>query len=234
MKKMSFIDHLEELRTRTLKSFLFIIFFSVLGYYLSDNIIDFLIKPVRDHDINLQVLKITSIFLVKIGISIMSGIILSFPFIIYQFLKFILPAFENQLNNYKIIAITVLCIILFIVGATFGYNILIPLSITFFKGLSLNLELILLNYTLENYLVYLIWILIISSAIFQLPILLIFMIKIGLITRTFLISHRKHIIVAIFIIGAFLSPPDPISQVLIVVPLYLLFELSVLITRFLK
>ena len=60
------------------------------------------------------------------------------------------------------------------------------------------------------------------------------MIKIGLITRTFLISHRKHIIVAIFILGALLSPPDPISQVLIVVPLYLLFELSVLISRFIK
>ena len=178
MKKMSFVDHLEELRMRSLKSFLFIIFFSILGYYLSDDIIDFLIRPIVDHDINLQVLKVTSIFLVKIGISIISGIILSFPFIIYQFLKFILPAFENQLSNLKIISITLLCIILFIIGTIFGYNILIPLSITFFESLSLDLEFILLNYTLENYLVYLIWILIVSSSIFQLPILLIFMIKI--------------------------------------------------------
>ncbi len=234
MKKMSFVDHLEELRMRSLKSFLFIIFFSILGYYLSDDIIDFLIRPIVDHDINLQVLKVTSIFLVKIGISIISGIILSFPFIIYQFLKFILPAFENQLSNLKIISITLLCIILFIIGTIFGYNILIPLSITFFESLSLDLEFILLNYTLENYLVYLIWILIVSSSIFQLPILLIFMIKIRLITTNFLISYRKHIIVLIFIISALLSPPDPISQVLIVVPLYLLFEFSVLLSRFIK
>ena len=153
MKNMSFIDHLEEMRRRTLKSFLFIIFFSVLGYYLSDDIIDLLIKPIKDDNINVQVLKITSIFLVKIGISLICGIILSFPFIIYQFLKFILPAFENKLTNFKIVLITILCIILFITGTVFGYNILIPLSITFFKGLSLNLEFILLNYTLENYLI---------------------------------------------------------------------------------
>ena len=234
MKKMSFIDHLEELRIRTIKSFLFIILFSISGYYYSDRIIDFLIKPIIHNNINLQVLKITSIFLVKIGISIICGIILSFPFIIYQILKFILPAFENQLNNFKITLITVLCIILFIIGAIFGYNILIPLSISFFKGLSLNLESILLNYTLENYLVYLIWIIIISSSIFQLPILIIFMIKIGIITTDLLIRRRKHIIVSIFVISALLSPPDPISQILIVIPLYLLFEISILISRFIK
>ena len=109
MKKMSFIDHLEELRSRIIKSFLFIIFFSFLGYYFSDNIIDFLINPLKKNNMNLQVLKITSIFLVKIGLSVIAGIVLSFPFVLYQFLKFILPAFEGKLSNLKIVFIICLC-----------------------------------------------------------------------------------------------------------------------------
>ena len=234
MKKMSFIDHLEELRSRIIKSFLFIIFFSFLGYYFSDNIIDFLINPLKKNNMNLQVLKITSIFLVKIGLSVIAGIVLSFPFVLYQFLKFILPAFEGKLSNLKIVFITCLCIFLFIVGSIFGYNILIPASISFFKGLSVNLNFITLNYTLENYLVYLVWILIASSIIFQTPLLLIFMIKIGLLSRDYLKERRKYIVVGLFVVAALLSPPDPVSQILVVIPLYLLFEVSLFISKFIK
>ena len=234
MKKMSFIDHLEELRSRIIKSFLFIIFFSFLGYYFSDNIIDFLINPLKTNNMNLQVLKITSIFLVKIGLSVITGIVLSFPFVLYQFLKFILPAFEGKLSNLKIVFITCLCIILFIVGSIFWYNILIPASISFFKGLSVNLNFITLNYTLENYLVYLVWILIASSIIFQTPLLLIFMIKIGILSRDYLKERRKYIVVGLFVVAALLSPPDPVSQILVVIPLYLLFEVSLFLSKFIK
>ena len=234
MKKMSFIDHLEELRSRIIKSFLFIIFFSFLGYYFSDNIIDFLINPLKKNNMNLQVLKITSIFLVKIGLSVIAGIVLSFPFVLYQFLKFILPAFEGKLSNLKIVFIICLCIFLFIVGSIFGYNILIPASISFFKGLSVNLNFITLNYTLENYLVYLVWILIASSIIFQTPLLLIFMIKIGLLSIDYLKVRRKYIVVGLFVMAALLSPPDPVSQILVVIPLYLLFEVSLFISKFIK
>jgi len=234
MKKMSFVDHLEELRSRLIKSFLFIIFFSFSGYYFSDNIIDFLINPLKSNDMNLQVIKITSIFMVKIGLSIVLGIVLSFPFVLYQFLKFILPAFESKLTNFKIVIITLSCIILFIIGSIFGYNILIPISISFFKGLSVNLDFITLNYTLENYLVYLVWILIASSIIFQIPVILIFLIKIGLLSRDYLRQKRKYIIVGIFILAALLSPPDPVSQILVVIPLYLLFEISIFLSKFIK
>ena len=234
MKEMSFIDHLEELRMRVLKSIFFILFFSILSYYYSDVIIQFLVEPIKDKYINLQVLKITSIFLIKIGVSIISGILLSFPFILYQMLKFLLPAFEKELTNFKIIFISILCVFLFILGIFFGYNLLVPLSISFFNSLSLNLEFINLNYTLENYLVYLIWILIISSMIFQAPVIFIFLIKIGILSRNSLAKNRGYIIISIFIIAALLSPPDPISQILIVIPLYILFEISLLFSRFIK
>ena len=234
MKKMSFIDHLEELRMRTLKSIFIILFFSIVSYYFSDFIIQFLVQPIKNNLINLQVLKITSVFLIKIGVSIISGILFSFPFMLYQMLKFLLPAFEKKLTNFKIIFLSILCLSLFILGLLFGYRLLIPLSIAFFNSLSLNLDFVNLNYTLENYLVYLIWILIISSMIFQIPVIIVFLIKVGILSREFLSSNRGYVIVFIFIIAALLSPPDPISQILIVIPLYVLFELSLFLTKFIK
>jgi len=231
---MHFSDHLEELRIRSIKSILFIFFFSIISYSYSDKIIDFLINPVTNEKINFQVLKITSIFLIKIGISVISGIVVSFPFVLYQVLKFILPAFENKLTNFKIILITSICLSLFVIGIFFGYKILVPISTTFFMNLSVDLEFLNLNYTLENYLVYLIWILIISSFIFQFPLLMVCLVKIGILDRKKLAKGRKHIIVLIFISAAILTPPDPISQLLVVIPLYILFELSLLITKFIK
>ncbi len=231
---MHFSDHLEELRIRCIKSILFIFIITLISYSFSDLIIDFLVKPIEHDKISFQVLKITSIFLIKISISIIVGIILSFPFIIYQILKFVLPAFKNQLTNNKIISIVILSLMMFVIGLLFGYKILIPISTSFFMNLSMNLEFLNLNYTLENYLVYLIWILILSSLVFQLPLIIISLVKIGVFKIKTLSNARRHIILFIFIFSAILTPPDPVSQLLVVAPLYILFELSLLISRFLK
>jgi len=229
-----FLEHLEELRYRIIKSILAIIFFSILGYFLSDFIIKLLIMPISDLAVSFQVLKITSIFLTKIGISIVFGFFISVPIILYQILKFILPAFENKITNYKIVMFIFLYLLLFIIGLFFGYYVLIPISITFFKSLSIGLTFIEINYTLENYLVYLIWILIIASLIFQLPFIIFLLNKLGLVNRTYLQNHRRHIIVLFFILAAIFTPPDPISQIIVVLPLYILFELSIFITKFSK
>ena len=226
-----FFDHLEEMRNRIIKSLLSIVFFSILGYIYSDKIIELLINPVLGFNISFQVLKITSIFLIKIGISLIFGILFSFPFLLYQFLKFILPAFSNKITHNKIFIIILFCLFLFIVGLFFGYFILVPISINFFSSLSINLNFIHVNYTLENYLAYLIWILVISSFIFQLPFILLILNKLGIVDKNYLIRHRRHIIVLFFILAAFFTPPDPISQVLVVIPLYILFELSILLIK---
>ena len=163
----------------------------------------------------------------------MSGILISFPFILYQSLQFVLPAF-NLLTIKKIYFFKIISFILFRSGIIFGYKIIIPFSITFFNSLSLGIEYINLNYTLDNYLFYLIWILTISSFIFQLPFLIIIIIKVGLVDIKYLKNHRKHIIVSFFIFAAILTPPDPVSQVCVVLPLYLLFEISLLLSKIIK
>ena len=235
MKDMTFVDHFEELRFRLMKSLFFIILFSIVGYIYSDKTISLLMNQVFLNElIDFQVLKITSIFLVKIGVAISTGLFISFPFILYQFLKFILPAFQNKLTSFKIILITILSIILFSLGLFFGYYIIIPFSVSFFLNLSAGLDFVNLNYTLEGYLVYLIWILIISSMIFQMPLLIIILSRIGVLSYDFLSEKRRFIIVGLFIFSAILTPPDPASQIIVVIPLYILFELSLFIIKFFK
>ena len=222
-----FFDHLEELRSRIIKCFITVIFFSILGYIYSNSIISFLIKPVQELDVTFQVLKITSIFLVKIGLAIVCGILFSLPVILYQFLVFLLPAFENKVTTNKILRYVSLNLIFFILGLAFGYFILVPLSVEFFNSLSISMKYIELNYTLENYLFYMVWLMVISSFIFQLPFILLIFNKIGIINRNYLIDHRRSIILLFFIIGAFFTPPDPLSQIIVVIPMYILFEISI-------
>tara|TARA_Y100000590_G_scaffold340399_1_gene388213 strand:+ start:1471 stop:2187 length:717 start_codon:yes stop_codon:yes gene_type:complete len=230
----SFFEHLDELRSRIIKSFLSIFLFSVFFYFLSDKIIEFLINPVNIQNVSFQVLKITSIFTIKIGISLVSGILVSIPFILYQIFMFIVPALNGNINVLGIFLSVVIYILFIIIGLCFGYLVLIPISIAFFTSLSIDLPLIEINYTLENYLVYVVWILIISSMVFQLPFLIILFNKLGVVKRKTLQRYRKHAVVLFFILGAFFTPPDPISQIIVVLPLYLLFELSIFITKFNK
>tara|TARA_Y100000996_G_C22413187_1_gene598145 strand:+ start:192 stop:902 length:711 start_codon:yes stop_codon:yes gene_type:complete len=231
--KMTFFEHLNELRNRILISISFVFVFSLISYYYSSQIIDFLIYPVQNNNINFQVLKITSVFFVKMGISIASGILFSFPFIMFQFFKFVSPAFQ-KVSIFKICLMTVVSYLMFLIGLTFGYKVIIPFSITFFSELSLNLDFLSLNYTLENYLSYISWILIVSSLIFQLPFILTLIVKFGLLSLDTLRSSRRYVIVFFFIFGALLTPPDPLSQISIVIPLCLLYEFSILLIRIIK
>ena len=231
--KMTFFEHLNELRNRILISISFVFVFSLISYYYSSQIIDFLIYPVQNNNINFQVLKITSVFFVKMGISIASGILFSFPFIMFQFFKFVSPAFQ-KVSIFKICLMTVVSYLMFLIGLIFGYKVIIPFSITFFSELSLNLDFLSLNYTLENYLSYISWILIVSSLIFQLPFILTLIVKFGLLSLDTLRSSRRYVIVFFFIFGALLTPPDPLSQISIVIPLCLLYEFSILLIRIIK
>ena len=226
-EEMTFLEHLSELRVRILKFFLSAILFSFLGYLYADRIIEFLLFPVSDPSINLQVLKVTSVFMIKLTVAFFFGLIVSFPVFLYQMLIFILPAFNNKLTFFKISFFIFLSFLLLILGLLFGYYVMIPVSVTFFKSISLDLVgLVNLNYTLENYLVYLIWILILSSIIYQMPILIFIFVKAGIVDLDWLKSNRHYVIVCFFILAAIFTPPDPISQIMIALPLIGLYEIT--------
>ena len=234
-EEMTFFEHLLELRTRMLVVFFSIFIFSILGYLNSDFIISFLISTIDNPDITFQVLKITSIFMTKITVSIFFGLMISFPILLSQILLFIRPALNNSLSIWSIIKFILLSLFLFCIGLIFGYFILIPFSISFFTQLSLPLiESINLSFTLENYLIYLIWVLIISSIIYQLPIFIIFFIKMDLIDLDWLKNNRSYIVIVFFILSALFTPPDPLSQILVALPLILLFEITIILVKVLN
>ena len=232
--EMLFIDHILELRSRILKVLLSIIICSIFGYLNADDIIFFLLLPTNDPSISLQVLKITSIFNIKLMVSFFFGLTLSFPVLMYQLLSFIVPAFRNNITTYRIIIFIIISLFLLMVGICFGYYVLIPFSINFFKSISLPLlNSVSLNYTLENYLVYLIWILVISSLIYQIPLFMFFIVKMGFIDIKWLRTNRRYVIVVFFILSALFTPPDPISQLMVALPLISLYEITIIIIRLL-
>ena len=232
---MPFWDHLEELRWRLIKSIIVILIGAGITYIFSDTIMHWLIIPTDSlsMDLNLQVLKITSMFTVKLSVALFGGITLGLPVILYQFWQFVSPAFEDK-HGLAVLITLLFSSAFFVLGMCFAYFVIIPISLVFFTSLtseSVNVD---YNFTLEGYLTYILWLVFGCGLLFQLPVISIFFTKIGILTPAFLREYRKFAIVVFLILGAVLTPPDPVSQILIVVPLILLYELSILISKLLR
>ena len=230
--EMTFFEHLSELRARLLVVFFTIIFFSLLGYIYSEKIIEILLNSSKSSVSDFQVIYITTMFMIKINIAIFSGIVFSFPILFYNILMFLKPAFKSNLSFIKVLTFVLFSIFLFLIGILFGYFVLIPTSVNFFNSISFDLlGSVSLNYTLENYLIYLCWILLISSTIYQVPILLLLLAKIGILDITTLKNKRSYVIIGFFILAAFLTPPDPFSQFLVALPMIILYEITIFIIK---
>ena len=233
--EMPFWDHLEELRWRLIKSIIAILIGAGFSYAYSDIIMYWLINPTESLsiDLNLQVLKITSMFTVKLSVALFGGMILGLPVILYQFWRFISPAFEDK-YGVAVIFTVLFSSAFFLLGMSFAYFVIIPFSLAFFTSLTAETIDVAYNFTLEGYLMYILWLIFGCGLLFQLPVISIFFTKIGILTPAFLREYRKFAIVVFLILGAVLTPPDPVSQILIVVPLIILYEFSILISKLFK
>ena len=233
--EMPFWDHLEELRWRLIKSIIAILIGAGFSYAYSDIIMYWLINPTESLsiDLNLQVLKITSMFTVKLSVALFGGMILGLPVILYQFWRFISPAFEDK-YGVAVIFTVLFSSAFFLLGMSFAYFVIIPFSLFFFTSLTAETIDVAYNFTLEGYLMYILWLIFGCGLLFQLPVISIFFTKIGILTPAFLREYRKFAIVVFLILGAVLTPPDPVSQILIVVPLIILYEFSILISKLFK
>jgi len=233
--EMPFWDHLEELRWRLIKSIVTIIIGALITYKFADPIMYWLILPTESLsiDLNLQVLKITSMFTVKLSVALFGGIILGLPVILYQFWRFVSPAFEDK-HGFAVLLTVVFSSGFFVLGMCFAYFVIIPFSLSFFTSLTSESVDVAYNFTLEGYLTYILWLIFGCGLLFQLPVISTFLTRIGLLTPAFLREYRKFAIVVFLILGAVLTPPDPVSQILIVVPLALLYELSIIVSKLFK
>jgi len=223
---MHFLDHLEELRWRLLKSLISVLIGSVVTFYFIDVIIEFLIKPTQSltNPMDLQVLKVQGMFMIKWGIALIGGFVLAIPVLTYQLWKFISPGL--YLNERKYVGPLIFFTYLsFLVGLVFSYTVIIPFSLEFFT--SVGVDQIENNFSINYYFNFVTWLLIGSGLIFELPVLVFILSVIGLLTPAFMSHYRRHSIVVILILSAFITPPDPVSLVLMFIPLWLLYEISI-------
>ncbi len=226
---MPFLEHLEEFRNRIIKAIIGVIIGAVICLIFSKQLLNVLLWPTTrvDMPIDIQVLKVQGMFIVTLEIAFFGGILVSLPFLLYQVWMFIAPGLYRNEKRYipRVIASATL---LFLTGVAFAYFLIFPFALEFFLGLAP--ETVQTNIAIDFYISFIIRLLVIFGVVFQLPIMSYFLSKMGIITPVFMRKHRRHSIVIIFVMAALFTPPDPFTQVMLAIPLILLYEISIYIS----
>ncbi len=223
-KRLALTGHLEELRSRIIKSVIFMFIISCVVYGFVDRILPDLVRPVG----RLVFIAPQEAFIANIKIAFLGGLFLSSPLVLYQAWKFTSVGLMPNERRY-ILIFGPLSFAFFILGAGFGYFIILPIGIRFLLGFATDS--IIPMITISSYISFIGGITLAFGLVFQLPLVCVFLTKIGMLTPRFLAEKRRHAVVLIAILAAFLTPPDVITQVLMAVPLLILYELGIIFSR---
>ncbi len=239
----SFVEHFTELRSRLVKSIVYLFIFFIICYFFAENIYRFLVEPyadaVRGDDLNRRLIftALHETFITYLKVAFFTSLFVTSPIILTQIWKFIAPGlYKNEkkaLLPYLIATPT-----LFLMGGLLVYYLVMPLAIKFFLSFETVAEINSLPIQLEakvNEYLSLIMRLIFAFGIsFQLPVLLSLLARVGFIDSEYLKKRRKYVIVIIFAVAAILTPPDPITQIGLGIPLLILYELSILSVKIIE
>lgn len=255
VQEMSFLDHLEELRWHLIRSTLAITLLGVVAFIAKDFIFDVLLFGPKKADFPTYKLLCTAArflgfedsfcftelpfriqsrtmagqFSAHIWTSITAGFIVSFPYVIWEFWKFISPGLlDNERKTSR--GFIVIASLLFFVGVLFGYYVVTPLSINFLGSYQVS-DQVFNDFDLSSYISLVRASVLASGLIFELPILIYFLTKIGIVTPEFLRKYRKYALVIVLIISAIITPPDIASQIIVAVPVIILYEISIYISK---
>ncbi len=240
---LGFISHLTELRKRLINTLIFLICLFVICYLFSDYIYGFLVEPyaeaVTDDNINRRLIftALQETFLTYLKVSFFTAFFFTSPFILIQIWKFIAPGLYEHEKS-AIMPYLIVTPILFLLGGMLVYYLIMPLAIKFFLsfesiGNITNLP-IQLEAKVNEYLSLIMKLIFAFGLSFQLPVVLSLLARIGLIDSTFLKERRKFVIVIIFACAAILTPPDPITQIGLAIPLLILYELSIISVKLIE
>lgn len=253
--EMTFLEHLEELRWHIVRSLIAVMLFAILAFVFKYIVFDIIVlgpsKPdfftnkwlcmfgqkflnsnklcINSEPIPLQNIQMTGQFMAHIKISLIGGIVVTFPYIFYEFWLFIRPALytkEKKLARGAVLTIS----FLFFLGVFFGYYVISPLSINFLANYQVS-DLAINNIKLMSYVSLVASICLAAGVLFELPVIVYFFSKIGLLTPEFLKKYRKHSLVVILIVSAIITPPDVFSQILVALPMLVLYEISIVISK---
>lgn len=253
-QEMSFLDHLEELRWLLIRSTGVIFSFAIIAFAFKGLIFDKLLFAFQNSDFvtykilcrlsqlfgseglcieevsfNIQSLKMSEQFSVHIWMSITFGFIFAFPYLLFEVWRFLKPAlYEKEQKHAK--SFIFFSSFLFFVGILFGYFVLTPLTINFFGNYSVS-DIVDRNFKLDSYIAIVKTATLSSGFLFELPIVIYFLTKLGLVTPEFLKKNRKYSLVIILILAAILTPADILSQIVVAIPMLFLYEFGIIISK---
>jgi sec-independent protein translocase protein TatC len=251
-KEMSFLSHLEELRWHLVRSAVAIFLLGIVFFAFAEEVYDnFLLAHIQPDfityqlfcdfftffgfesdfcninfaDKKLQSIKVTSQLMNSLWTSFILGIIVAFPYILWEFWKFISPGLHKNERRQSRGFISIASL-LFFLGVAFSFYVIAPISINFLYNYQIT-DAIQNNFTLESHIGLVTNMILGVSALFELPVIIYFLAKIGIITPAFLKKYRKHALVFVLIIAAIITPPDVASQIIVSIPVLILYEISI-------
>jgi sec-independent protein translocase protein TatC len=242
-KKSTVSEHLIELRSRLLKSIIFLIITFILCYIFSDKIYNFLVDPyaqaVKDDGNNRRLIftALHETFLTYLKLAFFAAFFFSCPLILMQIWKFVAPGLYKD-EKLALLPFLIATPILFLLGGMLVYYLIMPLAIKFFLSFetaAINGSLpIQLEAKVNEYLSLVMRLILAFGISFQLPVFLTLLAKVGFITSEYLKTRRKYVVIIIFSMAAILTPPDPITQIGLALPLLLLYEISIFTVKFVE
>jgi sec-independent protein translocase protein TatC len=254
-KEMSFLGHLEELRWRLVRSTIAILIVAVFIFIYTEPIVDQVFLAMKRPDfptyrffcwmsdflglsdalcateipINTQSTTPTGQFSTNMYFAFIGGFIIAFPFVFYQFWSFLKPALKD--TEYSVTKGAIFwASLLFFLGIAFGYFLVSPLCVQFFGNYKMHAETS-NNFTISSYLSLITTTTLFSGLFFELPMIIMIFSKLGVISSAWLKKYRKHALIIILVVSAIITPPDVISQILVSIPILILYEIGIIIAK---
>ncbi len=220
----SFFSHLEELRNRLFKALVVFVLATTIAWNFIDPVISFIVRPVG----RIIFTSPPEAFNARMTLSMIAGLLLALPVILYQLWQFISLGLTREERKYAKV-FGPLSLIFFFSGILFGYFIMLPISLNFLMSFSSAWMVPMI--TVDKYISFVGTILVSSGVTFELPLILAFLARIGIATPQFLREKRRYAIVIILIVAAVLTPPDVVSQIILTIPLLILYELGIFFSQ---
>lgn len=254
--EMSFLGHLEELRWHLVRSSAAIIIIGILLFVFINSIFDHFILAHLQPDFityqffcevfasigiesgfcsinfstKLQSLALTQQLMSSIWVSLILGLIIAFPYILWEMWRFIAPGLHIK-ERKKSKGFLFVASLLFFIGVLFSYYVIVPMSVSFFYGYQISSNVV-NNFTLDSYISLFANTLLGVSLMFELPVVIYFLTKLGLVSPSFLKKYRKHSLIVVLILSAIITPPDVASQIIVSIPILILYEISIRVSSF--
>jgi sec-independent protein translocase protein TatC len=226
-KRLTITGHLIEIRQRLTASVIVLIITVIVAFIFYDEIFHFLIRPAGD--IPLIYTEMTEMLSTTMKVSLAGGVVLAMPFFVYQFIMFVSPALTRQEKTYVYIALPWITL-MFAGGVAFAYFVLLPPALKFL--LSFGSDIAAPQIKIGNYITLVTRLLVAVGIVFEVPVVITFLSRLGIVTPQWLARKRKWAFIGAFILAAIITPTmDPINQALVAVPLIVLYEMSILLSK---